>query len=41
MMEYDYHNYARKTVFSIVKNTINVCVADGMYLIEEAGIITD
>ena len=34
-LEYDYLKYARKTIFS------SVCVADGMYLIEQADVIID
>ena len=40
IIKYDYLKYARKTIFSIFK-TLSVCVADGMYLIEQAGVIID
>ena len=30
----------RPIIFNL-KNTINVCVADGMYLIEQTGVILD
>ena len=40
IIKYDYLKYARKTIFSIFK-ILSVCVADGMYLIEQAGVIID
>ena len=40
IIKYDYLKYARKTIFSIFK-ILSVCVANGMYLIEQAGVIID
>ena len=40
IIKYYYLKYARKTIFSIFK-ILSVCVADGMYLIEQAGVIID
>ena len=45
IIKYDYLKYAtgRKTIFSIFKilSVCHLCVADGMYLIEQAGVIID
>ena len=41
IIEYDYLKYARMTMIFNLQNTISVCVADGMYLIEQAGVIID
>ena len=38
IIKYDYLKYARKTIFPIFK-ILSVCVANGMYLIEQAGVI--
>ena len=40
-MEYDYPKYARKTIIFHPQNTISMCIADGMYIIEQAGVIID
>ena len=40
IIKYDYLKYARKTIFSIFK-ILSVCVANGMYLIEQAGVKID